>query len=90
MDYTNLNKACPKDSYLMPNIDQLVDNSACFQLLSFMDSCSSYNQIVMHPNDQEKTAFMTDKANYCYNVMPFGLKNVRANYQRMMNRVFED
>ena len=90
IDYTNLNKACPKDSYPMPNIDQLVDNSAGFQLLSFMDAYSGYNQIAMHPDDQEKTAFMTDKANYYYNVMPFGLKNAGATYQRVMNRVFED
>ena len=51
IDYTNLNKACPKDSYPMPNIDQLVDNSAGYQLLSFMDAYSGYNQIAMHPGD---------------------------------------
>ena len=89
-DYTNLNKACPKDSYPMLNIDRLVDNSAGYQLLSFMDAYSGYNQIAMHPDDQEKTTFMTEKANYCYTVMPFGLKNAGATYQRMMNRVFED
>ena len=58
-DYTNLNKACPKDSYPMPNIDQLVVNSAGYQLLSFMDAYSGYNQIAMHLEDQEKTAFIT-------------------------------
>ena len=89
-DYTSLNKACPKDSYPMPSIDRLVDNSAGYQLLSFMDAYSGYNQIAMHPEDQEKTAFIADKANYCYTVMPFGLKNAGATYQRMMNKVFDD
>ena len=46
-----------------------------------MDAYSGYNQIVMHPDDQDKIAFMADKANYCYNVMPFGLKNAGATYQ---------
>ncbi|XP_061364982.1 uncharacterized protein LOC133308378 [Gastrolobium bilobum] len=89
-DYTDLNKVCPKDTYPMPNIDQLVDNSSEFQMLSFMDAYSGYNQIPLHPEDQEKTAFIAEKANYCYNVMPFGLKNSGATYQRMMNQVFED
>lgn len=43
----------------------------------------------MHPPDQEKTAFMTDKGNFCYKEMSFGLKNVRATYQRMMDKVFK-
>ncbi|XP_061362992.1 uncharacterized protein LOC133306646, partial [Gastrolobium bilobum] len=89
-DYTDLNKVCPKDAYPMPNIDQLVDNSAGFRLLSFIDAYSGYNQIPMYPADQEKTTFIAEKANYCYNVMPFGLKNSGATYQRMMNKVFED
>ncbi len=88
VDYTDLNKACPKDAYPLPNIDKLVDNSSGFQLLSFMDAYSGYNKIPMHPADQEKTAFMTDKGNYCYKVMPFGLKNAGATYQCMMNKVF--
>ena len=74
----------------MLNIDQLVNNSARYQLLSFMGTYSGYNQIAKDLDDQEKTAFMTDKANYCYTVMPFRQKNAGATYQRMMNRVFED
>ncbi|XP_061367257.1 uncharacterized protein LOC133310357 [Gastrolobium bilobum] len=89
-DYTDLNKVCPKDAYPMPNIDQLVDNSAEFRLLPFMDAYSGYNQIPMYPADQEKMAFIAENANYCYNVMPFGLKNSGATYQRMMNKVFKD
>ncbi|XP_061363479.1 uncharacterized protein LOC133307075 [Gastrolobium bilobum] len=87
-DYIDLNKVCPKDAYPMPNVDQLVDSSSKFQMLSFMDAYSGYNQIPLHPEDQEKTAFIAEKANYCYNVMPFGLKNSGAIYQRMMNQVF--
>ncbi|KAI9100718.1 hypothetical protein K1719_024080 [Acacia pycnantha] len=79
-NYTNLNKACPKDAYPMPNIDQLVDNSSEFQLLSFMDAYSGYNQIAMHPDDQEATTFISEKGNYYYNVMPFSLKNAGAMY----------
>ncbi|XP_061351831.1 uncharacterized protein LOC133296787 [Gastrolobium bilobum] len=89
VDYTDLNKVYPKDSFPMPSIDQLVDNSSGFQLLSFMDAYSGYNQIPLHPDDHEKTAFITNKGNFCYNVMPFGLKNAGATYQRMMNRIFQ-
>ncbi|CAJ2638011.1 unnamed protein product [Trifolium pratense] len=88
VDYTDLNRACPKDSYHLPCIDKLVDNSSGFKLLSFMDAYSGYNQIPMVVADREKTAFMTESGNYYYNVMPFGLKNAGATYQRMMNRVF--
>jgi hypothetical protein len=54
-----------------------------------MDAYSGYNQIPMHPDDQEKTAFITDIGIYCYNIMSFGFKNVGATYQRMMTKVFE-
>ncbi|CAJ2662240.1 unnamed protein product [Trifolium pratense] len=87
-DYTDLNRACPKDSYPLPCIDRLVDNSSGFKLLSFMDAYSGYNQIPMAVADREKTAFMTESGNYYYKVMPFGLKNAGATYQRMMNKVF--
>ena len=55
VDFTNLNKACPKDSYPLPRIDQLVDSTAGHQLLSFMDAFLGYNQIRMDEVDQEKT-----------------------------------
>nr|XP_029145223.1 uncharacterized protein LOC112717554 [Arachis hypogaea] len=89
VDFTDLNKACPKDAFPLPCIDTLVDNSCGYDTLSFMDAYSGYNQILMHPSDQEKTAFITEYGNYCYNVMPFGLKNAGATYQRLMNRIFE-
>ncbi|RDX82506.1 hypothetical protein CR513_36693, partial [Mucuna pruriens] len=59
-DYTDLNKVCPKDPYPLPNIDRLVDSVSGFEFLSFMDAYSGYNQIKMHPDDEEKTAFITE------------------------------
>ena len=53
-----------------------------------MDAYSGYNQIKMHPLDEEKTTFIRENANYCYKVMPFGLKNARATYQKLMNNMF--
>ena len=87
VDFTDLNKACPKDSYLLPNIDALVDSASRCRLLSFLDTFSGYNQIMMHPRDECKTAFMTESSSYCYKAMPFGLKNAGATYQRLMDRV---
>ncbi|CAL2257309.1 unnamed protein product [Prunus armeniaca] len=87
-DYTDLNKACPKDCFPLPRIDQLVDATAGHEQLSFMDAYSVYNQIFMDPADSEHTTFITDRGLYCYNVMPFGLKNAGATYQRLVNRIF--
>ena len=87
VDYTNLNKACPKDSYLLSNINHLVDNTSGFRILSFRDAFSEYNQVKIHPDDEEKTAFITNEGVYYYQVVPFTLKNVGATYQRMMNMV---
>ncbi|KAK0586525.1 hypothetical protein LWI29_008372 [Acer saccharum] len=88
VDFTDLNKACPKDSFPLPRIDQLVDATAGHELLSFMDAYSGYNQIRMNKADEEKTSFTTDQGLYCYKVMPFGLKNAGATYQRLVNRMF--
>jgi len=88
VDYTDLNRSCPKDAYPLPNIDKLVDNSSGYKLLSFMDAYFGYNQMPMAKNDEEKTAFMTDSGNYYFRVMPFGLRNAGATYQRMMNKVY--
>uniref|UniRef100_A0A2N9FT45 Uncharacterized protein n=1 Tax=Fagus sylvatica TaxID=28930 RepID=A0A2N9FT45_FAGSY len=88
VDFTDLNKACPKDSFPLPRIDQLVDSTAGHRLLTFMDAFSGYNQIMMDDTDQEKTSFITSKGLFCYKVMPFGLKNAGATYQRLMNKMF--
>ena len=88
VDYIDLNKACLKDSYPLPRIDQLVDSTAGHQLLSFMDAFLGYNQIKMDEANQEKTSFITSQGLFCYMVMPFGLKNVGATYQRLVNHMF--
>ncbi|KAJ9542393.1 hypothetical protein OSB04_028899 [Centaurea solstitialis] len=90
IDFTDLNKACPKDPFPLPHIDAMVDATAGHELLTFMDAYSGYNQILMHTDDQEKTAFMTDKGIYCYKVMPFGLKNAGSTYQRLFNTMFKE
>ena len=88
IDFTDLNTACPKDSYPLLRIDTLVDSTARNQLLSFMEAFSGYNQIKMEEADQEKTSFVTSQALFYYKVMPFGLKNAGATYQRLMNKMF--
>ena len=88
VDFTDLNKACSKDSFPLPMIDRLVDSTAGNKLPMFMDIFLGYNQIRMAEEDQEKTSFITSQGLYCYKVMPFGLKNARATYQRLVNRMF--
>ena len=86
VDYTDLNDACPKDSFPLPRIDQIVDALAGHGMLSFLDAFSGYHQIPMYLSDAEKTSFIHGL--FCYNVMPFGLKNVRATYQRLVTKMF--
>ena len=88
VDYTDLNNVCPKDNFPLPRIDQIVDASAGHDMLSFLDAFSGYHQIPMHPPDAEKTSFITPHGLYCYNVMPFGLKNAGATYQRLVTKMF--
>ena len=85
-----MNKACPKDEFPLPNIDLLVDLAAGSSMFSFMDRYSGYNQIRMAAKDAEKTAFRTPIGNFYYTVMPFGLKNAGATYQRTMLAIFHD
>ena len=89
IDFTDINRACPKDSFPLPRIDLIVDTTAGHELLSFMDAFSGYNQISMDPSDQENTSFVTGQGTYYYRVMLFGLKNVGATYQRLVNRMFQ-
>ena len=89
VDFTDLNKACPKDIFPMPRIDQLVDAIAGHPRMSFLDAFQGYHQIPLALEDQEKIAFVTPTRNYHYKVMPFGLKNAGSTYQRMMTRMFE-
>ena len=86
--FTDLNKVCPKDSYPLPRIDQLMDSIAGHKLLSFMDAFSGYNQIRTDEADQEKTSFVTSQGLFYYEVKPFGLKNTGATYQRLVKHMF--
>ena len=89
VDFTDLNKACPKDPFPMPKIDQLVDATVGHSRMSFLDAFQGYHQIPLALDVQEKTASVTPVRNYHYKVMPFGLKNASSTYQRMMTRMFE-
>ena len=88
VDYTDLNEVCLKDCFPLPRIDQIVDASVGNGMISFLDAFSGYHQIPMHPPDAKKTAFITPHGLYYYNVMPFGLKNARATYQRLVAKIF--
>jgi hypothetical protein len=83
VDYTSLNKACPKHPFPLPHIDQIVDSTMGCELLSFLDAYSCYHQIKMRESDQLVTSFITLFGTYCYITMLFGLKNVGATYQRV-------
>ena len=78
VDYTGLNKACPKDHFPLPWIDQIVDSTSGCEILSFLDAYSGYHQITMKESDQLVTSFITPFGLFCYVTMLFGLKNVGA------------
>jgi hypothetical protein len=82
IDYTSLNKACPKDEYPLSRICQIVDSTALCKLLSFLDAYSSYQQISLTIDDEEKTTFITSFGIFCYTKMAFRLKNGRGAHTR--------
>ncbi|XP_059668842.1 uncharacterized protein LOC132313924 [Cornus florida] len=92
VDFRNINLATPKDEYPMPVADQLVDSAAKNEILSFMDGHSRNNQIYIAKEDIAKTAFRCPGSigTFEWVVMPFGLKNAGATYQRAMNAIFHD
>src|ERR1044072_4485898 len=90
VDYRDLIRESPKDDFPLPHIEVLVDSTAQDKVFSFMDGFSGYNQIKMAPGDMEKTTFVTQWGTFCYKVMPFGLKNAGATYQRAMTTLFHD
>jgi hypothetical protein len=89
VDYTNLNKHCPKDPFRLPRIDQVIDSMAGCDLLYFLDCYYGHHQIAIKEEDQEKTAFLTPFSAYCYTTMSFGLKNAGATYQRAIQARFK-
>jgi hypothetical protein len=89
VDYTDLNRHCPKDPFGLPWIDQVIDSTAGCDMLCFLDYYSWYHQIAIKEEDQEKTTFITLFSAYCYTTMSFGLKNVGATYQRAIQACFK-
>ncbi|KAL0444190.1 UNVERIFIED_CONTAM: putative enzymatic polyprotein [Sesamum latifolium] len=88
IDFRDLNKACPKDFYPLPWIDQLVDSTSDCELLSMMDASQGYHQIMLALEDWKKVSFITSEGTFCYVAMPFGLKNAGATYQRLVDKIF--
>jgi hypothetical protein len=84
VDYTDLNKHCPKDPFGLPRIDQVIDSTTGCDLLCFLDCYSGYHQIAIKEEDEDKTVFITPFGAYCYTTMSFGLMNAGATYQRAM------
>jgi hypothetical protein len=90
IDYTSLNKACPKDPFPHPRIDQIVDSTSGCDLLCFQDTYSSFHQIPMSTEDEENTAFIMVDGLFCYISMPYGLKNAIPTFVRAMHKIFSD
>ena len=90
VDYTDLNKVCPKDPFALPRIDQIIDSTAGCELLCFLDAYSGYHKIKMAIEDQENTSFITPFGAFFYTSMPFGLKNAGATYQRTVQNCLKE
>ncbi|GJY58626.1 reverse transcriptase domain-containing protein [Tanacetum coccineum] len=89
VDFKDLNKACPKDGYLLPEIDWKVESLCGYPFKLFLDAYKGYHQIRMAKEDEEKMAFITGQGIFCYSKMPFGMKNARATYQRLVEKAFQ-
>ncbi|GJS67179.1 reverse transcriptase domain-containing protein [Tanacetum coccineum] len=89
IDFKDLNKACPKYLYPLPEIDRKIESLMGFKYKCFLDAYKGYHQIQMAKKDEDKTAFHTDEGVFCYMKMPFGLKNARVTYQRLVDTIFE-
>jgi len=87
IDFTDLNKACKKDPFLLPGIDTSVDKAAGCKRFSLLDCFSRFHQIWLNKEDEEKTSFTTPFETYCYTRMPEGLKNTGSTFARMMKAV---
>jgi hypothetical protein len=89
IDYTDLNRNCPKDPFPLPRIDHVVDSTARSVLLCFLDCYSRYHQIALKVSDPDKTTFITPQSIYCYTAMTFGFKNAGATYQKAIQNGLE-
>jgi hypothetical protein len=90
INYTSLNKACPKDEYPLPHICQIMDSTTTCELLSFLNAYLGYHQINLARDDEEETSFITLFRIFCYTKMAFGLKNRGATYQKCVHIVLEN
>jgi hypothetical protein len=90
IDYTSLNKTCPKDPFPIPRIDQIVDSTSVYDLLCFLDAYSGIHQILMSSEDEERTAFIIVDDLFCYVFMPYGLKNDLPTFVCAMHKTFDD
>ena len=90
VDFTSLNKACPKDDFPLPRISILIDSVAGCKLLSLLDYFSGYHQIWMYQEDAEKTSFITPFRTYCFRRMAEALCNVGSTFARMISKVFKE
>jgi hypothetical protein len=90
IDYTSLNKVCPKDEYPQPHICQIVNSTVTCEPLSFLDVYSGYHQISLATDDEEKTSFIMPFGIFCYTKMAFGLKNGGAIYQKCVHIILEN
>lgn len=83
-----MNKLSLKDNYRLPKMDHILQRVVGSQRMSMPDGFSRYNQILIHPNDQENIAFITPWGTFMYAKMPFGLMNVGSTFQRAMDIAF--
>ncbi|KAL0324628.1 UNVERIFIED_CONTAM: Retrovirus-related Pol polyprotein from transposon [Sesamum calycinum] len=88
IDFRDLNKVCPKDFYPLHRLDQLVDYTSGCELLSMMDASQGFHQIMLALEDHKRVSFITSDETFYYLVMPFGLKNAGATYQRLVDKIF--
>jgi hypothetical protein len=89
-DFTDLNKYCPKDDFLLTRIDKVVDSAAGCKIMALLDCFSGYQQIWLRKEDEEKTSFITPSDTYCYLRMPEHLKNAGPTFCRMTKAILKE
>jgi hypothetical protein len=90
IDFTSLNKACPKDNFPLPRIDKIADSTAGCEVMSLLDCFLGYHQIYMKEEDKASTSFITPFDTYCFVRMPEGLKNANSTFSRLTKKVLEN